>query len=63
MALLDMSHRPENQAELLRKTAKKFTVETNSLKLDQVADWKAWVQALGVRLLGLRLFAISFNNM
>ncbi|CAK9095098.1 Modification methylase HaeII (M.HaeII) (Cytosine-specific methyltransferase HaeII), partial [Durusdinium trenchii] len=38
MALLDMSHRPENQAELLRKTAKKFTVETNSLKLDQDID-------------------------
>lgn len=53
--LLDSSCRPEIDAEFHRKAAKKVKVDMVALKLDQVADWKAWVQAIAVRLMGLRL--------
>ena len=55
--LLDSSSRPESVSELRRKQAKRPKVRTDAYKLDTVAKWQLWVSALGIRLLGLRIFA------
>lgn len=59
--LLDSAHRPDDQpGELHRKNAKLKTMKVRSqtCKMDNIADWKAWVSALGLRLMGLRHLAL-----
>lgn len=51
---MDSSFRPALSGELHRKKAKPVKVRAVASKLDEVAEWKAWGQVLGIRLLGLR---------
>ncbi|CAK9032211.1 unnamed protein product, partial [Durusdinium trenchii] len=52
--LADTSSRPDNAAELIRKTWDAPRLEVRPYKLDEAANWKAWVAMLGIRVKGLR---------
>eukprot|EP00435_Cladocopium_sp_Y103_P033901 s2323_g8.t1 len=55
IALMDDSFRPGSEADALRKEKTQTKVKAMAYKLDEVADWKEWSRALGIRLLGLRI--------
>ena len=59
--LLDSAFRPDDLPELRRKQEKTIKVRTHSCRMDNVADWKGWVAALGIRLLGLRTLLLSIS--
>ena len=54
VAMIDSTFRPQSAAAALREKSKPSKVEIAAYKLEEVADWRAWVKALGVRLVGLR---------
>lgn len=58
VALMDDTFKPESAADEIRKQSRRVKVESYARKLDQVADWKSWVGALGIRLKGLRTLTI-----
>ena len=56
---MDTTFRPENAADFHRQRANPARVRATAVKCDEVADWKPWVQTLGIRLLGLRNWAVN----
>ena len=59
--LADASSRPDNAAELIRKTWDAPRLEVRPYKLDEAANWKAWVAMLGIRVKGLRCLQADNN--
>lgn len=57
LGLMDDTFKLDALSDQIRKQAKKIKTEAYARKLDQVARWKDWVGALGIRLKGLRALA------
>ena len=61
--ILDSAGRPQDEGERIRKRRKVSQIDCRAYKLDEAADWKAWVAMLGVRVKGLRHLDLSLQKL